>query len=72
MLSILVENKIINNYRDRHIDQLVGDFNYLGTVHQRLGQLEEARMVRGDQVSLRRPDRLEEGRSAGGGQGQVR
>ena len=36
MLSILVENKIINNYRDRHIDQLVGDFNYLGTVHQHM------------------------------------
>merc|ERR1719230_632013 len=36
MLSILVECRIINNYRDRHIDHLVGDFNYLGTVHQHM------------------------------------
>merc|ERR1711865_651626 len=34
MLSILVENKIVNNYRDRKISDLWGDFNYLGTVFQ--------------------------------------
>jgi len=34
MLSILVENKIINNPKDVKISDLVGDFNYLGSVHQ--------------------------------------
>mmetsp|Transcript_33895 Transcript_33895/g.44710 ORF Transcript_33895/g.44710 Transcript_33895/m.44710 type:complete len:899 (-) Transcript_33895:293-2989(-) len=33
MLCILVENKIINNYRPKHVHDLVGDFNYLGSVH---------------------------------------
>jgi len=45
MLSILVENKIINNYRDRHIDQLVGDFNYLGTVHQHMDRKDQGEWV---------------------------
>lgn len=34
MLAALVEARVINNYRDRHIQELVGDFNYLGTVQQ--------------------------------------
>merc|ERR1711988_1024769 len=45
MLSILVENKIINNYRDRHIDQLVGDFNYLGTVHQHMDRKDQGEWI---------------------------
>ena len=34
MLSILVENRIVNNPADNKIADLVGDFNYLGSVHQ--------------------------------------
>ena len=34
MLATLIESKVINDYRDRHIHELVGDFNYLGTVQQ--------------------------------------
>merc|ERR1711865_1124523 len=34
MLSILVQEKIVNNYRPRKISDLWGDFNYLGTVFQ--------------------------------------
>ncbi|KAJ1457758.1 hypothetical protein M885DRAFT_514814 [Pelagophyceae sp. CCMP2097] len=34
MLALLVEAKVVNDYRDRRISDLVGDFNYLGTVQQ--------------------------------------
>ena len=34
MLATLIESKVVNDYRDRHIHELVGDFNYLGTVQQ--------------------------------------
>lgn len=34
MLATLVEARVVNNYRDRHIQDLIGDFNYLGTVQQ--------------------------------------
>lgn len=30
MLSLLVENRLINTYGQRHISDFVGDFNYLG------------------------------------------
>mmetsp|Transcript_19541 Transcript_19541/g.61214 ORF Transcript_19541/g.61214 Transcript_19541/m.61214 type:complete len:176 (-) Transcript_19541:33-560(-) len=34
MLAALIEAKVVNAYRDRRIGELVGDFNYLGTVQQ--------------------------------------
>jgi len=34
MLSLLVENKIVNNYLNVHVKDLIGDFNYLGTMYQ--------------------------------------
>jgi hypothetical protein len=34
MLAILVDNKIVNNYRPKKVSDLWGDFNYLGTVFQ--------------------------------------
>ena len=34
MLASLIEAKVVNAYRDRHVGELVGDFNYLGTVQQ--------------------------------------
>ncbi len=34
MLSILIEHEIVNNYAPRRLADMVGDFNYLGTVYQ--------------------------------------
>jgi hypothetical protein len=34
MLSILVENKIVNNVRPRSVSELRGTFNYLGSAYQ--------------------------------------
>lgn len=34
MIASLVEARVVNNCRDRRIRDLVGDFNYLGTVQQ--------------------------------------
>ena len=41
MLSRLVEHKVINNPKERKVKDLVGDFNYLGTVHQHLDRKED-------------------------------
>ena len=45
MLSTLVENKLINNYKERKISDLVGDFNYLGTVQQQLDRKDKKAWV---------------------------
>jgi hypothetical protein len=34
MLSILVENKIVNNVRPKAISDLKGSFNYIGSAYQ--------------------------------------
>jgi hypothetical protein len=34
MLAKLVEYRLVNNPDDVHISDFIGDFNYLGTVHQ--------------------------------------
>ena len=34
MLSVLVENKIVNNVRPRTVAELRGTFNYLGSAYQ--------------------------------------
>jgi len=34
MLSVLVENKIVNNVRPRSVSELRGTFNYLGSAYQ--------------------------------------
>ena len=33
-LALLIEAKVVNSFRDRKVADLVGDFNYLGTVQQ--------------------------------------
>lgn len=33
MLSILIEAKLVVRTKDKHISDLIGDFNYLGTMH---------------------------------------
>ncbi|CAM9258073.1 unnamed protein product, partial [Phaeothamnion confervicola] len=34
MLSALVESRVVNFYRPVYIADMIGDFNYLGTIHQ--------------------------------------
>ena len=33
-LALLIEAKVVNSYRDRKVSDLIGDFNYLGTLQQ--------------------------------------
>ncbi len=40
MLSVLVENKIVNNVRPRQVSELRGTFNYLGSAYQVRGAFE--------------------------------
>ena len=40
MLSVLIENKIVNNVRARSVSELRGTFNYLGSAYQVCGWCE--------------------------------
>jgi hypothetical protein len=41
MLSVLIENKLVVRCRNRTVDSLVGDFNYLGSVHHTADRKDE-------------------------------
>lgn len=41
MLSILIEHKLVVRARDRKIGSLIGDFNYLGSVHHNADRKDE-------------------------------
>mmetsp|Transcript_1053 Transcript_1053/g.1385 ORF Transcript_1053/g.1385 Transcript_1053/m.1385 type:complete len:443 (+) Transcript_1053:1468-2796(+) len=43
MLSVLIENHIVVRCRDRTINSLVGDFNYLGSVHHNADRKDEGK-----------------------------
>ena len=43
MLSVLIENHIVVRCRDRTISSLVGDFNYLGSVHHNADRKDEGK-----------------------------
>ena len=43
MLSVLIEHNIVMRYRDRTISSLVGDFNYLGSVHHNADRKDEGK-----------------------------
>ena len=35
-IAYMIEEEVVNNYRPRRIDELVGDFDYLGTIKQQM------------------------------------
>merc|ERR1712196_455082 len=41
MLSILIENRLVVRPRDRPMDSLIGEFNYLGSMHHNADRKDE-------------------------------